>query len=91
MKRVKSRLRRWRLRTSRTFWPWAFVASTLACLWAWTSANAAIAAAGAVGCILSALCLWLLVTVRKDDLVDDIVAEASEGHDCEPGDDGDSS
>lgn len=90
MRCAGNRLCRWRIRMSRAYWPWAFVVSTLAFLWAWTSANATLAAVGAVGCILSAICLWLLVTVRKDELVDDIAAEASEGPDGQPGDDGDS-
>ena len=85
--RAMNRLVRWRGRMSRSWRPWSFVALTLACLWMCLSTTGVLAAIGGVGCLLSLLCLWLIVTVRPDDTLDDGLAEAALGAGFGTGDD----
>lgn len=73
---------------SRAWWPWAFVASTLACLWVRLRTNGILAAVGGGGCAVSLLFLWLTVTVRPDAGLEEVVADADPDDGFGGGDDG---
>ena len=69
-------LRRYRIKVSRSWWPWVLVAVTLGCLGASQVTSGWVAGAASVSCLLSLVALWLVVTIRRDAVVDDIVEDA---------------
>jgi hypothetical protein len=52
------------------------VAVTLGFLGALQVTSGWVSGAAAVGCLLSMVALWLVVTIRRDEVVDDIVDHA---------------
>lgn len=63
---------------SRSWWPWVLVAVTLGCLGATQVTSGWVAGAAAVGCTLSVIALWLVVTIRRDRVLEEIVEDAGD-------------
>lgn len=80
-------LHRFRIKLSRSWWPWLLVAVTLGCLGATQVTSVWVAGAAAVGCVFSVIALWLVVTIRRDRVLDEIVEDAG-GDDSEGARDG---
>ena len=81
-------LHRFRIKLSRSWWPWLLAAVTLGCLGATQVTSGWVAGAAAVGCVFSVIALWLVVTIRRDRVLDEIVKDAR-GDDSERGGDTD--
>ena len=71
-------LSRYRIRLSRSWWPWILVAVTLGCLGATQVSSGWVSNVAAVGCLLSLVALWLIVTIRRDRLLQDAVEDAGD-------------
>lgn len=64
-------LRRLRIETSRSWRPWILVTLTLGFLGATQVTTGWLAAVAGVGCTLSVIALWLVLTLRRDRTRDD--------------------
>lgn len=72
-------LLRYRITMSRAWWPWLLVAMALGCLAALQATAGWVSGAAGVGCTLSLVALWLVVTIRRDRVVDEVVDLAGGG------------
>jgi len=76
MRSITSKTTRWRLRAARSWWLLGLVAANVGLLLGANCCDGAIATVCAASCILGMVVLWMVVSIRRGGVDEDVFIDA---------------